>query len=136
MPDNKSLIKDLDYLSSQISIIVRTLNFGILVFIWSLLFTTISTLGTKIASYSILLVWIAIFVVASLLFDCLQYIFAFINTKYYQKKLELNGEINNIKFDESKILYKMRNYMFYGKQILTVFGVFGLLFVLYKIVSF
>ena len=135
MPDNKSLIKDLDYLSSQISIIVRTLNFGILVFIWSLLFTTISTLETKIASYSIILVWIAIFVVASLLFDFLQYIFAFVNTKYYQKKLELNGE-NIIKFDESKILYKMRNYMFYGKQILTVFGVFGLLFVLYKIVSF
>lgn len=135
MPDKKTFIEELNYLSSHISTIVRTLNFGILVFIWSLLFTTIDSLMEKISSVSICLMWIAIIVVASLSFDFFQYVVAYFNTIKYQKKLDPKEEGSVIKIDDSEFLYKMRHFFFYGKQLLTVFGVAGLFFVLIKIVS-
>lgn len=133
MPNNKTLIEDLNFLTSQISTIVRTLNFGVLVFIWSLLFTTISTLEEKIAAISSLLIWIAIIVIISLSFDFLQYVVAYINTRKYQKILENDTSIDTIKFNQNECLYKLRDFFFLWKQLFSGFGVVGLLIVLGKI---
>lgn len=130
MPDNKTLIEDLNYLSSQISTIVRTLNFGILVFIWSLLYTSVTDLKEVIESNYIILIWIAIIVIFSLLFDFLQYVVAFLNTRKLQEKIETENNIKSLKFNTDDFLYKLRNFFFIWKQILTVFSVIGLLIIL------
>lgn len=135
MAGNKHIFEDLNYLSSELSKNLRSINFAVLAFIWGLLFTDIQSIANLIDRFMVLLLGIALVIILSLIFDFLQYVFGYLNTMKYKNKIDASDDGIQIKFNKKDKLYQLRTFSFYSKQVFTGIGVVGLFITLIMILT-
>ena len=114
MPDKQKVIEELNFLSGQLSKQTRTINIGLIAFIWSLLVYPPNKFATGIDQYSYSLITTAILAIISLIVDHIQYLSG------YKLNILLLKEIEEEKkeskpYDKNTFYYKIRVYGFIFK---------------------
>ena len=128
MPKISDIIEEQQFLSSQISVQVRTIALSILALSWGLLVGQAPVhlnLDTRLHAGLVLAGLLAILV---LVIDFLQYLFGYRNADALRRTAEAKG-LQEIKYDENDPLYLLRKWMF-NIKIVTVFVAFVYLLIL------
>jgi hypothetical protein len=121
MPTKKELCDDLDFMSDRLSTQTRTIALGLLAATWALLLSESPSAKTVASSLSIHLLLIGDVCVIALLIDYFHYVSGYFVDYELLKRMEAN-KLDSAQFEKSDLLYKLRKYCFYGKQIFTIVG--------------
>ena len=116
MPTKKTIIEELQWLSDRISTQVRTLGIGLLAITWGLLITKPDIVYPLSENLKKNLLIVGIVALMAMVYDFLQYFFAYLNTRRLLGKTE-REKLTEVHYDYSAIYYKLRNFFFWAKQI-------------------
>lgn len=131
MSSKQDIIKEMDFLSDRISTQVRTVALGLLVITWGLLIAK-SDVAIEVAKpMKKSLMAIGGIAILTMFFDFLQYFFGYWVTHALFKQMERENKDEG-KYKYSDLRYKLRVYLFWGKQYFLIIGVLFFLFVLIK----
>jgi hypothetical protein len=124
VPNKKDLMDELDFLTDLISNRVRTISFGIVAFCWLFILQNITD-NNAIMSNKRLLIPVILSILA-LFADFAQYWFGFYTTRTLLREIE-SDLIGEVFYDYRSLGFRLRNAMFYSKQILMVSATIWLL---------
>jgi hypothetical protein len=129
MASKSNITGDLDFLTDRLSTQVRTTALGVLVFSWGLLMGESTVAKSLAAQLKWDLVAIAALAVLAMLFDILQYLFGYWNTRKVLSAMEAAGK-TEASYDYSSCLYRLRSFFFAAKMVAMTAGAVWLVFVL------
>jgi len=118
MPHKDDLLEELDWISDKISSQIWTLNLGILGTTWSLLVTSTSISEAFRFRTSDALPLISLCILA-LVAQMLQYLSGYITARQNLQRLELQRS-DEFKYDKTGFFYRLREWCFQGKSVLTL----------------
>jgi hypothetical protein len=127
MPTKTDLYAELNWITEKISSLVWTLNLGALGTTWTLL---IATTNTKLQFQPAEAFPILFLCIASLTFEMLQYLSAYINDRLILHKVEA-AKTDTYDYDATAFLYRLRMFFFYLKIVATIAAAVLLLWKIY-----
>ena len=119
MPTIKDIVNELQWLSERISTQVRTLGISLIAIAWGILIGQPEIAGSIPDALKKSLLIVGILALGAMVCDFLQYFFAYLNNHRMLRKME-NEKLAEAYYNYGAILYRMRGFFFWFKQILLV----------------
>jgi len=114
MAKKQEVLKELEFLSNQISSQVRAIALGIIITIWGLLFSSERySVFTIDPITKIWFVRVALISLSVLLFDYLQYLSGYVNAYSLEDYMEKN-QIEEAEYNYTSCSYQLREIFFLG----------------------
>ncbi len=121
MASKKEILDEINFLSDRISTQVRTVALSVMAFVWLFLAGGNDAPVLKIQPDRTLLLVAGTLCLATLLFDYLQYVMGYFESKRVLRKGE-REKLQDFKYDYGSTAWQMRTFLFGAKQILVVIG--------------
>ncbi len=125
MTQREKVLGEKRHVSSKLSELIRYIAFGLIAACY-LIFSSSSEFASKMMdSHKLLLILTTIFAVITILFDYLQFLGGF-----YSVEKALKNSEGNYYYSRSAFSYRLRNSMFFAKQITLLYGIITFLIVI------